>query len=342
MQSDEPLIKFFNETIANEGENLPAGELACLRRAFFESHTFMLAELKNQVERKEEDGPRKVPQPERNARLDSQKKRLLGLSLTGVHEPAHGLVDNVAQQKEDEILRYIHPEDCSSRESELRSGKVGKSNKADISSDLLVKQALTRRSLAYDQLEIFSFGFLESWVDYLFSLMSRVPVQGYAKISLQQILEADRQVFILTSEECRGGITMKIPGTYPAEVAFQSVRAEPILTTLLQHLPAQRSGGGGGESKDVKRQRTADTGSKGSKGGGKNGKGKGKGQKTRTGQVPKALIGLNSRSRDGEPLCYGYNLSGCSAAEPGRKCTKGYHFCAKCLGVHSLNDCKEK
>ena len=343
MQSDQPLTDFMTLTISADGSALPAGELACLRRAFFEAHTYMLSELKNKVERKEEDGPRKVPQPERNARLDAQRARLIGMSLTGPLEPSHALIDNVAQQREDDILRYIDAETATSRESELRTGKVGKTNKSDVSSDLMVRQALTRRSLAFDQLEVFKFSFLEAWVDYLFVLISREAIPGYMRISLQQVLDADKEAFVLTGDLCRGGISLNAAGVYPAEVAFKQIRTDPLLTTLLQHLPAITakaiSNGKGDDSKRHKGDTSTGKGPKAGKSKGKGLKGSKGAKVERSGQMPKALIGLNNKTKDGEPLCYGFNLNGCQGADTGKKCTKGWHVCAKCLGAHSFNNC---
>ena len=84
--NEAPLITFLEATVG-DGNPLDPGLLACLRRVYVEAHTFMLAELKGKIERKEDEAPRKVPQPERNARLDEQKIRLNGVSLTGVNEP---------------------------------------------------------------------------------------------------------------------------------------------------------------------------------------------------------------------------------------------------------------
>ena len=107
----------------------------------------MLAELKGKIERKEDEAPRKMPQPERTARLEQQKARLAGLALNGVNEPSNGLIDLIAQQKADDVLRYVDLDLCISRETELRSSKPGKA-KADTSTDMLVKQAQVRRALA--------------------------------------------------------------------------------------------------------------------------------------------------------------------------------------------------
>ena len=341
--NEAPLVTFFEATVG-DGQPVDAGILACLRRVYVEAHTFMLAELKGKIERKEDESPRKVPQPERNARLDEQRGRLIGLSLTGVNEPSNNLIDLVAQQKEDEVLRYIDLEFCTSREMEMRSSKPSKT-KADVSSDLLVRQALMRRNLAYDQMEIIRFECGESWTTFLFMLMMREPVKEWNQITLAQILEADKQMFILASEVCRDGIT-KRPGQtiYPVEGAFETCRSDPLIMSLLQPLPGasdnhrKRAGKGEGsdDGNDKKRTKTRKDQTIKVK---KETAGKGSG-KTK-GKMPKPLIGMNFETKDGNRICFSFNISGCTDAEAGGKCNKGCHVCAKCLGPHSVKECKE-
>ena len=152
MTDDTPLINFFKQTINPE---LSAGVLSSLRRAFFEAHTFMLSDLRSKIDKKEDEAPRRVPQAERNSRLQAQRTRLMGVEVSGPLEPSDSLIDLVSQQREDELLRYIELEQCTCRESEVRTSRTSKSNKADLTSDFLIRQSLQRRALAYDQLDIF-------------------------------------------------------------------------------------------------------------------------------------------------------------------------------------------
>jgi hypothetical protein len=43
----------------------------------------------------------------------------------------------------------------------------------------------------------------------------------------------------------------------------------------------------------------------------------------------------------GEPICFSTNISSCSGAADGAKCSKGLHVCAKCFSPHSMRDYKE-
>jgi hypothetical protein len=117
-------------------------------------------------------------------------------------------------------------------------------------------------------------------------------------------------------------------------------RADPLVTSLLQPIVGLKRGPGEWDREDGKKAQRSD------KGKGK-GKGKYKGKKGRGGgdaagpRIPKEFIGLQTKTKEGENLCYGFSLAGCDKAAPGKKCHKGWHKCPKCLGNHSLKDCKQ-
>ncbi len=169
---DELPLKQLLTTVLGAEPNV--GDFATLRRLYYEAHTLALSDMRTRVERKEDDAPRKLPVPERAVRLENQKKRLGGLKLEGPLLPAHCLVDKVCQQLEDGQLKYLAPHDCPSREQELlgikKSSAIaldGAGNlkvsatdvtaKADLSSDMKIKEAFVRRALAYDQCGLASF-----------------------------------------------------------------------------------------------------------------------------------------------------------------------------------------
>ena len=125
-----------------------------------------MSDLRSRLERKEEDGPRKLLMPERVERLERAKQKLVGITIDTQLEPAHRLVDLTVQQAEDATLRYIPLKDCLSREAELMHSKsepaiefqadgtmkLSKKQleiKAETSGDLKVKMAMQRRALAY-------------------------------------------------------------------------------------------------------------------------------------------------------------------------------------------------
>ena len=336
MADDVNLVEFFKKVILgpSAGDPLPDlndGLLAALRRGFFEAHTMMLAELKSRIERSEDAAPRKVPTLEKSARLAEQQRRLApGLEITGPLEPAFALIDAVGQQKEEDLLKFLAAESCPSRDDELQSGK--KTFFADVSSDLKTRQALQRRSLAYDQMGIISYEKLEAWVSFLFLQPSRVPPDNYAPISMQQVLQADKQSWVFMAERCRTGLGVTLGGIFPAEVALAEARLDPMVMATLQPLPKSSR-----QAPSVKPVHKAIVKNKNEPK--PKAKGKGKGREGRGPPMPKALQGMNAKNDKGENLCFGYNLGTCLKCQPGAKCDKGLHCCCKCFGPHSQLDC---
>ena len=41
--------------------------------------------------------------------------------------------------------------------------------------------------------------------------------------------------------------------------------------------------------------------------------------------MARALVGMNPKDENGNPMCYGFNLGTCDAVPPGQKCNKGWH-----------------
>ena len=76
----------------------------------------------------------------------------------------------------------------------------------------------------------------------------------------------------------------------------------------------------------------------------KGGKGDSKGGKGKGGKLAEALRNgkHQATSGDGRKICFGYNLpGGCTAAEPGKQCPKGWHICTVkgCKASHSATTC---
>lgn len=69
------------------------GQVGKLRRLLFESQTYVLAQLKLAVTGEPATSPRKLPLPEKQARVADLKTRLNGVVLEGEKEPSHSLID---------------------------------------------------------------------------------------------------------------------------------------------------------------------------------------------------------------------------------------------------------
>ena len=92
-QTDER--PFVDAITAALGRDATVGELAALRRLLHESYSMTAAELKQSVERQEDQGVKRLAQPERADRLAKQQARLTGLQIRGYLEPSDRLYHNM-------------------------------------------------------------------------------------------------------------------------------------------------------------------------------------------------------------------------------------------------------
>ena len=368
---DAALMLVLKEAISAEPT---PGDANAWRRLHFEASTMMMAELKQSLERHEDTPAKKIPQPERAARYNKQVARLQGMRLVDEYECSHTLVDSVYQQLEEDCLKYLSPEQCSKRNQELcvsskRAGLVQDVSGllramtqdiapvADVSTEMRVRSAFTRRSLAYDQVGLFRFETLEVWVDFLFAQVMRSPPPGFQHVSMHQILQADRTLFLVLASLTREGIAPRPNGDIPLELKFMEARTDPQVAALLQPLPGSSSSGshstaahvpgtasapGQGKKKlrqlarqeafeASKRARPEDN--RQSKGSSK-GKGKSKGDgRSAGGNLPTELAGGVKVDDQGRSICFRYNTAaGCSS---GSSC-KHRHVCCKpaCFANH--------
>ena len=198
----------FKEFVADLLQAEPdASQLATLRRLFFECHTRALVDVRSRVESNADPSAtqRHLPTAERVARQSAQEAKLGGLIFTPDTIPSHHLVDMFVEMCETGILVYVKPELCCSRAQETQtmkrdgaistdaSGLLKISPKAqdprrEASTELKLRAALQRRSLAM---------VVEAWVQFLFTHVAREQPHGFNKVTLQQLVECDKQMFTL-------------------------------------------------------------------------------------------------------------------------------------------------
>ncbi|CAE7198920.1 ANKRD50 [Symbiodinium sp. CCMP2592] len=218
---------------------ITVGEKASLRRLILEAQTMLVASLKDLAEPAEHASPKKVGVAERNARMDQLRTQLAGVSLTGQLEPSHALLDMAVQQWESRCLKYIGPEKCHSREDEvqnvkplttslsLEGGKLKVTEAAgmddrDIEGSLQVLNALRRRGVAYAFARLISWERHEAYVSSLFRYLTKPAQPGYRKVSLRQILRADKLAFSKLSEAGED-IRADASGTLPLDAAIGAI-----------------------------------------------------------------------------------------------------------------------
>ncbi len=93
-------------------------EISTLKRLVFESHTMLLAQLREQVSNPQAGASPPLPAMEREAKLRDLRTRLGGVVIEQQSEPSHHLIDLFSQQWEAKQLEYI-----SLKNAQVVSGK---------------------------------------------------------------------------------------------------------------------------------------------------------------------------------------------------------------------------
>ena len=321
-------------------------ESAGIKRAAFEAQTYLVATLRQNVERGD-DTPHKIAFAERASRMEALRAAVLGVSISGEHDPAHCLLDKACQMYESNTLKYLDLASCvsrtleiqgttKSRELTLEKGSLVLKSPEDkltsaTDSEIKVHYAMIRRGLAFQFAKLMSHEQHCEWETFLFEALHRETPPGYTKPGIAQLLQCDKAAFGRLSCTIQN-IRQDGAGNYPLGVALLNLRNDPNITLYLAPLakssvPVISNPGG------VHRPNPYDAGPN------HKGKGKSKGKRTSP-PIPQELRGKWFKLASGEPICFGFNCkSGCSSkTKPGDKCSRGWHVCAepRCQKNHSL------
>lgn len=346
-QSDDtPLTTFLTTALGGAPD---PGLAAKLRRLFFEAHALSLEDLKARVDRSETSEARVLPLSEKMERIRLQQGRLSGLSFTPQTEPSHSLIDRVCQQLDDNCVTYVELSKCTSRHDETLNTKVDNSLSLDSSGSLRMTKkpkledvnitgehrlrlAFLRRSLAYDLSGIGTFSVLDIWTQKLFEKMNDPPLSGYRTISVEQVLNADRALWVKVSNDTRSKLHTRAGEPKAFDVSFAKFCEHP---EVLQHLaPTQAPSSSrpeassfvGGKDKPSNASSPIQ------------GKGKGSGKQSQGVPVPdNCEIYFENKT-----LCKRFQLGRCAAkCKPGKRCMIGYRLCWRkgCHKPHAGKDC---
>ena len=332
-----PLKRFLTDLLDEEPG---ADQMACLRRLFFESHTMALTDARQRVEASPDPAmaTRKLATAERVARQKEQQERLGGLVFTPETIPANHLVDLYVEMGETGILSYIKPEQCCSRAQEVHaikkdptvstdsSGRLKLGTKAsepscEANTELKLRSALQRRNLAMDLAGLMSFDVAEGWTQLLFSHLLRDQPRGLAKVSLQQILDCDKQMFTMASHQTMGNLREGPDKVKPLDTAVNALKGSTEVMQYLMPLPTVKSHEAPPPSgaRPDKAQRT-DKGKGATKGG----------NKPSAPSKPQMPEGCTSHDDENKPLCFAFQHGKCKfKGAPGKRCARGYHKCYK-------------
>ena len=231
------------------------GSAPAFRRLFFEAHALALQDLKSRLERGDSAETRILPLAEKVERVRLLRERLPGLVLTLQSEPSHSLIDKAVQQFEDNCIRYLEPGRCTSREQEILAEKpasaqlsfdsngmikVSKHNQlteCSVSGELKLRAAFARRALAYELAAVASFQVQEKWANLLFERLGDAPPSGFKHVGVDQLLAADRMLWIKVSEETRAKVNGMTNGVKHVDLAIEKWSTHPEIQFRIMPLP---------------------------------------------------------------------------------------------------------
>jgi hypothetical protein len=205
----------------NNGADMTISEASRVRRLHFEACTLIVAHTKQQVSLDASvEGGRKLPVAEKQARLQQQQQRLTGINIAGEMQPSYALIDLAASMLESNSVIWISPSKCSKRESEIQLSATKEKSpviaveqhtlkvtaaedvvKVDHSTELQLQWAMQRRGIALDQCRLIDWDVHQRWVQYLLGLLTKAVPDGYTKIRMEQLLKADRELFLVMAQE---------------------------------------------------------------------------------------------------------------------------------------------
>lgn len=204
------------------------------------------------------------------------------------------------------------------------SGSLKLSKKVDtpgteLTGEIKIRQALSRRSRAFDLANLCGYSQMERWHEKLFEILQRPPPNHCSPVSMQQIREADKMLWKKLSETTRGGVTEKPDGTRPVQEQLLLLFNDPEVQYQMLPLPKPASRPGPYDPPK--------------------GDGKGKGKNKSKSQPFQLPDGCQQKMPNGKPICNAYNQNRCTFAKDGKRCKRGFHVCWKCFKPKPYTQC---
>jgi hypothetical protein len=345
-------------TQINGGADMTISEAARLRRLHFEACTLIVAHTKQQVSLDASvEGGRKLPVAEKQARLQQQQQRLTGVNISGELQPSYALIDLAASMLESNSVIWISPAKCSKRESEIQLSTTKEKSsviaveqhtlkvtaaedvvKVDHSTELQLQWAMQRRGIALDQCRLIDWETHQRWVQYLLGLLTKAVPDGYAKIKMEQLLKADRELFLVMAQELQQSGDRLTDTPSPMNTAMPRLMTDPRITMHLLPLPSHATRVQSAPSATAPPRKENPMNAKG------RGKVRREGKQSSKAKAmcPAELKDYKQQDDQGRPICWAYNLkAGCKETVTDGRCKKGAHICIKCKrSNHGLATCR--
>ena len=186
------------------------------------------------------------------------------------------------------------------------------------------------RRCTFDQAKLCSYMEMERYHDELFQAqaMCRDPPPNCLCISMAQVKEADRQLFMRISELTKGTLSLRPDGSMPFESHLTTTKNSAHIQFFMIPQP---------KPSRFAPYTPPKGGSKG-KGKGKRGKGEhgGKSDPSKPAvDIPDGCSAMEPAS--GKPICFPLNRDGCKFAKAGKRCRRGLRICWRCFKEHPFS-----
>ena len=259
---------------------------------------------------------------------------------------------------ESNTIIWIGPSKCSKREAEIQLAATKEKSqilsveqqtvkvtaaettlKADSNTELQLQWCLQRRGIALDQCRLVDWDLHQRWVQYLLGLLSKAAPEGYTKVKIDQVIKADKELFMIMAEEHQHGDQRLKDVPSPMNAAFQKLITDPRVTMFLLPVPSHAVAKTPASSAGAPAQNPF--GKSGAKGQGKVRKEGKQSQRAKT-LCPAELKEFKQVDEQGRPICWSFNMkSGCKESVQNGRCKKGAHVCMKCLrNNHGVATCR--
>ena len=175
-----------------------------------------------------------------------------------------------------------------------------------------------------DLVELASFDVIQRWIDRMFEMYNQQPAPGFQKVTQGQLLRADRQAFQRLSELCHGSLKA-VDGVRPLDAHIQTLATDVTVTYFMLPAPSHSQSAAKTSDKDhsEKDKASSSSGNKRPASSMKDNaqtkaptpRARNKGAGKFRDPIPQALKGMHSRTPQGKPICFSWNLGKCAKGD---------------------------
>ena len=210
--------------------------------------------------------------------------------------------------------------------------------KVDHSTELQLQWALQRRGIALDQCRLIDWDVHQRWVQYLLGLLAKAAPEGYSRIKMEQLLKADRELFLVMAHDLQHSGERLSETPSPMNQAMPRLMTDPRITMHLLPLPTHAAKASSSTTTPAPPKKENPATPKG------RGKVRREGKQSNKAKAlcPAELKDYKQQDDQGRPICWAYNLKGgCKEPVTEGRCKKGAHICIKCKrSNHGLASCR--